>query len=116
MVKTTKDRLKVAGRAATGVASARYAFHVEMYIASAIPPTSADTSRMRRSEVNPGAAVTGVEISAPSNISSFRPYRSDRMENGILNTTAASPNVDRMTPTLVTETPSSGRKTVIATS
>jgi hypothetical protein len=115
IVKITKDRLNVAGLVETDVESARYAFQVEMNKASDTPPTKADTSRVRKSDVIPRTIVTGADMRAPRNISTFLPYRSERMEKGILNTTAARPKLVRITPTSVIEIPSNGRNTAIAT-
>jgi hypothetical protein len=54
-------------------------------------------------------------MSDPIVINSFRPYRSDKIAKGMLKITVTKPNVVSKAPRSVTDIPSSGRKTGIAT-
>ena len=114
-VKVMNDRLKVAALTSGAVVSARNAFQVARYIASPIPPRTADNSSKRKSEVNAGTTNIATAKSDPANINIFRPYRSERIANGILKMTVAIPDVVRMAPNSVTDMPSRGKKTGIAT-
>jgi len=115
IVNVIKERLKVAGLVSSVVLSAKYAFQVAKYIASPIPPITADASSTRKFVVIPGMMLISVAREAPLHIMLLRPYRSESTANGILKTTVVNPEVASNTPRSVTETPSSGRNTVMAT-
>jgi hypothetical protein len=114
-VKVTNDKLNAPALDSPDVVSARYAFQVDMYIASPTPPKTAEDSSTEKFAVNPGTTIVRTEMTAPASIKSFRPYRSDRIARGTLRTTVVNPHVVSRTPRSVTDIPSSGRNTGIAT-
>ena len=116
MVKVMKDRLKVAALTSAVVVSARYAFQVDRYMASPMPPTIADKSIRKMLAVIPGMTMMKLVSRPPASIMCLRPWRSDSTANGMLNITVVSPKIVRRAPTFVTDMPWRGRKTVIATS
>ena len=73
IVKVMKDRLKVAALASEVVVSARYAFQVDKYMASPMPPATADKSIRKMSAVTPGMKMMKHAISAPTSIMCLRP-------------------------------------------
>jgi hypothetical protein len=115
-VKTMNDRLNVAVRTSIVVVSARYAFQVARYIASPRPPTIAEVSRRAKFDVKPGTAMTRADNKDPINIICLRPWRSDRIANGIPKTTADTACVLNRSPTVKAESSSRGKKTASATS
>lgn len=115
IVNVMNERLNVAALTSKVVVSARNAFHVDRYIASPNPPTIAETYNKRMFPVMPGMTMTKLARSAPMSIMCLRPYRSESTANGILKTTVVNPNVVRRPPRMVTDIPSRGRKTVMAT-